>query len=343
MQATRSNLTGAHGGSAVPYLDHFLGTARRRIIADVLQSEQGAWFLHKRNRNMVVEVGDDVPAIDGFRWLPLGLLHQLLTVDDLVNMDTRTVLSCLPFTSSGRSADFEDPDNDFVASVLRSCDEDLGSIHSTRDILSWIADVRTRSEVRTERLPLAELSAWVCTDERISHRTGCFFDVIGVDVEARGREVSRWSQPMLAARGSGLVALLVARVQGVLHALVQLRSEPGLGNMPELAPTVQCTPATYERLPDVTRPRFLDEVGAAPADRIVFDHVLSDEGGRFYLTRSRHLIVEVPEADPGVEGRALRWMAYHQLAALLHHSDYVNVQARSLVACLRSLVVPWAR
>jgi oxidase EvaA len=32
-----------------------------------------------------------------------------------------------------------------------------------------------------------------------------------------------------------------------------------------------------------------------------------------------------------------RWLTLHQLAGLLQHSHYVNVQARTLVACLQGL------
>ena len=63
VQATRSNYTRVHGGKAVPYLEYFLGTTRSVVMADVRQSEQGTWFLHKRNRNMVVEVTGDVEVL----------------------------------------------------------------------------------------------------------------------------------------------------------------------------------------------------------------------------------------------------------------------------------------
>ncbi|MBK1787984.1 NDP-hexose 2,3-dehydratase family protein [Prauserella cavernicola] len=337
VQATRSNYTGVHGGKPVPYLDHFADSTRHRVVADVLQSEQGAWFLHKRNRNMVIEVREEVPLEAGFRWIPVGLLHRLLAVEDLVNMDTRTVLSCLPFSTSGLPGEFESSGSGFATALLRSGDEDWGCLHSTRDVLSWLTDVRAGSQISRERVPLADLSEWRRTERAIVHRTGRFFEVIGVNVRATGREVAQWSQPMFAAVGTGLVAFLVRRVYGVLHILVQLRSEPGLAGVAELAPTVQCTPDTYPHVPSLLRPHFLDDVLDAPSENIRFDTVLSDEGGRFYHTRSRHLIVETDQAH---EHPNYRWMTCHQLSSLLQHSDYVNVQARSLVACLRSLAVP---
>ncbi|WP_200429052.1 NDP-hexose 2,3-dehydratase family protein [Streptomyces sp. NE5-10] len=72
VQATRSHYTGVHGGSPVPYPDHFLRPGRGRVLVDVLQSETGSWFHRKRNRNMVVEVLDDVPVGDDFRWTTRG-------------------------------------------------------------------------------------------------------------------------------------------------------------------------------------------------------------------------------------------------------------------------------
>jgi oxidase EvaA len=370
VQATRSNYTGRHGGSAVPYLDYFLcdrSARRRTVISDVRQSEQGSRFLGKRNRNMVVEVTDDVPLVDGFQWLTFGQLHRLLRLDDLVNMDARTVLSCLPFpgaelldcgagpsiedllaawirsSSSAGDEFFPDPaghpggaDVDFGTALLRSCDARAGSRHSTDEILLWVTDVRARTQVVVRRVPLPELTDWHRRDGRISHDSGGFFDVFGVRVQAGGREVARWSQPMVAEHGLGLVAFLVTRMDGVLHVLVHLRVEPGLVDIAEIAPTVQCTPLNWEHLPETPRLGFLDQVLAADARSIRYDTVQSVEGGRFYRTRYRHLVVET-EALP--EPPDYRWMALHQLTDLARHSHYLNEQARSLLACLRSLVL----
>ncbi|WP_166354544.1 NDP-hexose 2,3-dehydratase family protein [Phytoactinopolyspora limicola] len=336
VQATSSNQAQVHGGAAIPYLEYFVDARRHRVITDVLQSEQGAWFLGKRNRNVVVEVDDPLEPLPGFRWLPVGLLHQLLAVDDLVNMDTRTVLSCLPFAASDVAVRREAPGSGFPRSVLRSGDERSGCLIPTGKILSWITERRSACRIERTPMPLTELSGWRFTDAAIVHETGQFFEVIGVDVHATGREVARWSQPMLAARGTGLVAFLVRQISGVLHVLVQLRREPGIPGGVELAPTVQCTPDSYAHVPELPRPPFLDEVLGARPEQVRFDTFLSDEGGRFFHTRSRHLIVET---DMAYDHPDYRWMACHQLDALLRHSDYINMQARSLLACLRSQAV----
>ncbi|EDY42539.2 NDP-hexose 2,3-dehydratase family protein [Streptomyces sp. SPB074] len=312
VQATRSNYTGVHRGKPVPYLGYFRDTARQRVLADVRQSEQGAWFLRKRNRNMVVETSGDVEVLDGFRWFTLGQVYRLLARDDLVNMDARTVLACLPHASR--------PD---------------GALHRMTDVLSWIAGARSLATVHTERVPLGALEAWRSDAMGYSHESGGFFDVIGVRVTAAGREVGTWHQPMIEPRGTGVIAFLRREFGGVPHVLAHVRTEPGYADVAELAPTVQCVPRSYDRLPPGARPRYLDEVLAAGAGRVRYEAVLSEEGGRFFHARNRYLVVDsdVPE-DPGHPD--YRWLTMHQLTRLLRHSHYLNVQARSLVACLRA-------
>ncbi|RCV47750.1 NDP-hexose 2,3-dehydratase [Marinitenerispora sediminis] len=336
VQATRSNYTRVHRGRAVPYLGYFRDTSRHRVLADVRQSEQGAWFYRKRNRNMVVEVREDVEVLDGFRWMTLGQVHELLAAEDLVNMDARTVLSCLPFAGPGLHDAIPAGGDGFRAALLRSCSGAAGALHPTGDILSWITRMRATTDVHTRWAPLDGLPGWRRTDGGITHESGLFFDVIGVSVRAGGREVNEWTQPMIEPRAPGVIAFLASRIGGVLHVLVHARAEPGYVDVVELAPTVQATPQTYDALPGEARPRYLDTVlGARPED-IRFDAVLSEEGGRFYHARNRYLVVET---EPGTRAHPpdFRWMTLHQLTGLLAHSHYLNVQARSLVACLHSL------
>ncbi|MEQ3550172.1 NDP-hexose 2,3-dehydratase family protein [Pseudonocardia nematodicida] len=341
VQATRSNYTQVHKGRSVPYLEFFRDLDGRRVVADVRQSEQGAWFLQKRNRNMIVDVtGEPVPEPhEDFCWLTLAQVHALLAETDTVNMDLRTVLSCLPIAGPGAADLLGSGADPFTAAVARSCDSGATTRHEPAEILSWITDARTRHEIVATPVPLNQLERWVRRDGEISHEQGRHFRVVGIDVRAGGREVKRWAQPMFEPVGDGLAALLVKRIDGVLHALVHARVEPGLLDVVELAPTVQCTVDNYLPGPPERRPRFLDRVLAAGPEEVRFDTVLSEEGGRFQEARVRYLIVEEPETTPDGAHPDHRWLALHQLVGLLQHSHYVNVQARTLVACLHSLAV----
>lgn len=322
VQATRSNFTRVHRGNPVPYLEHFLAPRRGRIVFDALQSEQGSWFLRKRNRNMIVEVTEDVPLLDGFCWLTLEQIGELLRVDNLVNMDTRSVLSGLPGSWGGTSG--------------RAGAEDRG-LHRMAELLSWFTEAKAAHRLRRRRLPLNGVKGWSGSGDRVEHEDGRYFSVIGVDVEAEGREVARWSQPMLAPASRGVIAFLTRTIDGLRHLLVRARTEAGCLDVVEMGPTVQCAPDNYRHLPRERRPRFLDEVlGAAPA-RVLLDVVHSEEGGRFYHAENRYLVVEAGEDVPLDAGGDFVWMTPEQLGALARYGNHVNVEARSLLTCLRFL------
>lgn len=318
VQATRSNYTKAHKGADVNYLDYFAGPRRGRIIADVLQSEHGSWFYRKSNRNMIVEVDDEVPVHHDFCWLTLGQINQLLRRNNVVNMDSRTVLSCLPYPDPG-----------------------TGALLSDVELLSWITGERARHDVRAERVPLADVPRWRRGDSAIEHENGRYFRVVAVSVRAGSREVTGWTQPLFEPVGQGVAAFLTREFEGVPHFLVHARVEGGFLDTIELGPTVQYTPDNYAHLEPGNRPLFLDTVLGAGADRIRYEAVHSEEGGRFLNAVSRYLIVEADETEaPHNPPPGYAWVTREQLTSLVRHGHYLNVQGRTLLACLNATAVP---
>ncbi|MCN0179059.1 NDP-hexose 2,3-dehydratase family protein [Salinispora arenicola] len=337
VQATRSNYLRIHGGLGTKYLEYFRPGSRGRVLFDGLQSEQGSWFLHKRNRHIVVETDEDVQVDEDFCWLTLGQLHRLLLLDHMVNMDARSVLSCIPPALTGPH-DEHAGDDSFTHAVLRSLAGHGTAVHESGQILSWLTEVRARQELVQRRVPLMHLveDGWRTGADVIDHRDGKYFDVIAVAVQGSNREVTAWTQPLLAPKQAGLLALLVKRIGGTLHALVQARSDAGMLNVAELTATVHCQPGNYADTPPEHRPPFLDYVLTAPACRVRWDVLHSEEGGRFHHAQNRYLMLEVEDELVAPDDR-YRWMTLHQLTSLLPHSNYLTVELRSLVASMRSL------
>jgi oxidase EvaA len=108
LQATKSNYTQVHGGQTPPYLEFFNGSSKIKsiILSDQLQSEQGARFLRKRNRNIIIEIEEEVDLLENFIWLTLGQIKSLLKYDNVLNMDTRTVISSINFDLNKSDLDF---------------------------------------------------------------------------------------------------------------------------------------------------------------------------------------------------------------------------------------------
>ncbi|RZQ62506.1 NDP-hexose 2,3-dehydratase family protein [Amycolatopsis suaedae] len=318
VQATRSNYTKVHRGARTRYLELFTGPRRGRVLVDVLQSEQGAWFWRKRNRNIVVEVDGAVhaePATDDYRWIPLSLVWELLRTDNLVNMDARTVLSCLPEPVTGDGAT-------------------AGALHSDDSVLSWFTEAKTWCDWHARLVPLNQVRSWRRTPAEIAPTGERDFRIIGVRVTAGNREVSEWTQPLLEPAAPGLAVFVVRRIHDVPHVLVQALPEIGLLDLVEMAPTIQLTSA--EDAADIPEP-LLKDVATGGHGQVRYDTLLSEEGGRFHHALTRYQIVEVGDDFPVEVPPQYRWLTTRQLIALLRHGHYLNIEARSLVAYLHAL------
>jgi oxidase EvaA len=320
VQATRCNYTKVHGGRSPHYLEWF--TAPHGVLVDSLQSEHGAWFLRKRNRNMVVSVPGRVPEHQDFCWLTLGQILRLLQDDDTVNMDTRTVLSCIPFAGPVPG------DN----GVLRALSGKAGPHRPIREVLHWLTDLRTRRELVQQTISCDAVQRWHRSPDEIFHVERRHFTVLAVRVEAPSREIGNWTQPLVQPVSRGVAALIIRDFGGVPRLLMHGRVEAGLIDVAELAPTVQCVPENHRDQP----PPYLEYVLAAPPDRIRYDAVQSEEGGRFHRARNRYLILEADtDFDPRPPADYI-WITLPEAMELIERNYHVNVQARTLIATLHS-------
>ncbi|MEV6694560.1 NDP-hexose 2,3-dehydratase family protein [Micromonospora sp. NPDC051196] len=327
VQATPSNYQRVHGGRATPYLKYFLRGTRGRIVVDRLLSEHASWYLHKRNRNMIVEIPSDVdiPVREDFTWLTLGQLRRQLALGN-VNMNARTVLACIIY------ADTANPRGSgrFHTAVVEShqadrTDDDLSTA------MTWLIDQKERYHLDVRRVGLSEMDGWITDGSSIRHRDGAYFRIIGLSVRATSREVDTWTQPMLQPVPGNLVAFVCQRRNGVLRFLVQALVQPGSTDRLELAATVQLAPG-YLRGPQDQPP--LMEYLTAPAAQVRAKSLQSEDGGRFHRADTEHLVVELPEGHPIKAPTNYRWMSLGLLERLSRHGYYVNVEARSLMACL---------
>ncbi|MPZ15813.1 MAG: hypothetical protein GEU73_15555 [Chloroflexi bacterium] len=347
VQATRSNFTQVHQGARPHYVEYFLERGRSTVLVDQLQVEQGTAFLWKRNRNMVVEIHEDVPVLDGFRWMSLGQVKQLLRIPNLVSMDAQSVLSCIPLVDQRVHGAADDLEVDVVrhagadgaaltrfgADVLASMGEMNRSTHSDDAVLSWITDAKCRVGLDVRRLGLRDVRGWRRTEDAIIHEGGRYFRIMAVEAGIDNREVVRWDQPLVTPIEMGLIAFIVKKVEGVLHFLVQRKVEPGNLDIVSVGPTVQCVLGYESRGEPISWPPFMATVVHAPPELVRYACTQSEDGGRFYRVEIECRIVEVGTDDVRDVPDGYLWVTLRQLNELLRFG-FVNVEARSLLACL---------
>lgn len=344
LQATRSNYNRVHGGKSPTYLEYFNGEKDVTVLVDQLQSEQGARFLHKRNRNIIVEVdeNEDVEAKANFIWVSLGQIKELLRFPNVVNMDSRTVISCIKFGSYSehslklldrvkRTAGFHlsKPDS-FLYSVL-SADNHL---HDLQDIIQWITSLKFKYELNVSSIGISKMQHWVYDGNTIHHEADKYFNVIGVRVEIGNREVVSWDQPMVRSAQEGLVGFIVKKIDGIYHYLVQAKLESGNFDVVELAPTVQCLTGNYRKGKNEYTIPYLDTVLESPKDRIWYRSYQSEEGGRFFQEQNLNIIIEVGDEFPIEVEENYCWMTLNQMLSFVTYNNYLNIAARSLLSAI---------
>ena len=339
LQATRSNYSQVHKGKAPRYLEYFKERARCTVLLDQLQSEQGARFLHKRNRNIIVQTEEEIEVHEDFVWLTLGQIKKLIQQDNLVNMDTRTVISGIPFGSfNSEVIDFfrtieQDNSKGIGLDMLGSALRNSNRLHSIDEIIAWFTELKCNYDLNIEKIPLSEVDDWIIDEYEIRHKDNKYFKVIATEVEISNREVAKWMQPLVQPAQEGLIAFIIKKINGVYHFLVQAKLESGNFDVLEMAPTVQCLTGNYRQTKEGALP-FLDLVLNAPKRNIIFDTLQSEEGGRFYHEQNRNLLIKMDESFNEQIPENYCWMTLNQLNSFLKYNNYLNIQARSLISAI---------
>ena len=308
IQATKSNFTRAHGGKAPAYLDYFTETGRHTVVADQLQSEQSSRFLRKRNRNIIIEAAEDVTVLPTHMWATLGQLKELMKRDNLVNMDLRTVISCLPRFGPGTGGTGEIP-----------------------EIYGYINDYKMFGYTPPSAVPLHMLDGWRMEDSGIYPEKPYPFQVIYCDISIEGREVTRWSQPLFESRGKALFGLFICRSEGETLFLVRAKAEIGCFDGMELGPTVQ-REATEQDAPDGIEALFVKM--RREGRGVLHDVVLSEEGGRFYREQNMNVIIETDKSLTEPVPPGYFWVGRGTLHELVRINNCLNIQLRNLLALL---------
>ena len=332
IQATKSNFMQAHGGRVPAFLEYFSNKRNYEIIVDQIQSEQSSRFLRKRNRNIIIVVNEEIEVPDTHRWMTLGQIKQLMRYDNLVNMDTRTVISCIPFSlrdfsykelSHIRTLFHQEPVYNSV--FFGNSGSEINKIYQYMNEVKML----DRSEIRL--VDLYSLASWKRKMDEISSEHGAF-KVVYCDIEIEGREVRRWQQPLLEAEGQSVFGLIYCVEDNLQKFLIQTKSEVGCFDKIEIGPSVQLEPGEN---PNASLVDALFTYNYEHNRGIEFDGLFSEEGGRFYQEQNRNVIMKIEKGDlPQPLPEGYFWADFQTLNILIQFNNCLNIQLRNLLSVL---------
>ena len=193
-----------HKGKSTQYLDYFLNVKPDKIIFDQLQSEQGARFYNKRNRNIIILIDEteEIDIKDNFRFLTINQISNLILQNNLVNMDTRSVLSHLncaikPISQKKLMKKLRNVlDNSIIDKKrINNLVDLLISSHQTlflyiHSILFTFNNKAKFKQNINQLIPLNFIKNWKNNYHEIYHVSKKYFSIIGVSVSSVNREVA---------------------------------------------------------------------------------------------------------------------------------------------------------
>lgn len=304
IQSTPANFLKLHGGKQTACLEYFyqLSPAASPLNAS-MQLDLGKRYFQKSKTHQFVELSEltcpDGPMI----WVSLQALQESLGLSNFLNADLRSLISVF--------------DWDQLLSGVSVCACGPAGARLQRQLAASPAVAQ-----RWKLCPLTELADWQLTDDGVADRAGNGLSVEMYQTDCGGREVGSWAQPLMSARGVGLVLLLMRHHQGQPEFLVSVMSEFGISGLVAIGPSLLVYPG--EALPELPY-RENDS-------QIVARFVQSDEGGRFYQHESEYQVVLVDEELPVASHQY--WLPAADLRFLLGSSNRVSFQLRCIASCL---------
>lgn len=304
IQSTPANYLQLHGGKSTPYTNYFTNYSDEVVhLSNSVQLDLGKRYFQKNKIHCYVQSKSFLETKDNYIWADLKLIQKVLSMDNFLNADLRSLL------------------------VMFNWD----SLHGVNRYKSTVPKevVFQNSNLRASLLkvkPLNESKDILVLDEGIFHKR----KKVGIaqyNTTAFGREVNSWSQPLFFAETQGLVILYInENSEKEKEVLITLAYEYGISHGSEILLPSEVVYPGEEHDIQINK------------NNIVSEFLQSDEGGRFFKNESRYLIVKTNLEIEIKENQ--RWLKISELRVLLNTSNFISFQLRCILSLISSLIYP---
>tara|TARA_Y100001949_G_C15952114_1_gene315242 strand:+ start:87 stop:836 length:750 start_codon:yes stop_codon:yes gene_type:complete len=228
--------------------------------------------------------------------------------------------------------------NSRIQTMLNSIRDD-NQLYKLDYVIEWFNKKREESDMLVEEVGINDLDKWNIDGNsgNIRHESGGFFEVIGVKVSNTfDREVGKkgWTQPMIAKNPGGILGILMKRINGVSHYLLQAKAEPGNIGKLQLSPTLQATTSNLLKAHGGSKPLFAEYFDEPKNAKIIYAKWQSEDGGRFHLKSNYNMIVEVDEQTDLEIPDSFIWVTLFQIKQLMKIENFVGPHVRGIISYL---------
>ena len=303
VQATRSNYSRIHGGKTIPFLKFF----KKKNKNFSLQSEQAFRYYNKKNSNIVTYVSKKIAIDEKFRWFSKIEIFNLLKEKNLINMDTLSV-----FSSFIKKKKIDSP------------------LNNKKKIINWKNYLKKKYFLKNKIINLSSVKNWNLKKTKIYHQTNNYFSVIGIKIKTNKREITEWSQPIIMGSKMAFAGYLIKKYKNTDHYLCRYILKPG-----SKVGTFTCSVNTsklknYKKNKDLTnfQKNLISKYFIKSKD-VLYDNVLSDEGGRFYHSQIKYMACKLNDNQNIDLPDCYIWLSQNQIIDLINKQK-IDIEARLL-------------
>ena len=225
-----------------------------------------------------------------------------------------------------------------IDTMIESLRDD-NQINKLDYIINWFNKKREESDMIVEEIGINDLDKWNVDPNtgNVKHESGGFFEVIGVKASNTfDREVGKkgWTQPMIAKNPGGILGIIMRRINGIPHYLLQAKAEPGNIGKLQLSPTLQATTSNLLKAHGGAKPLFAEYFDDENNPKIIYAKWQSEDGGRFHLKSNYNMIVEVNEDEELKIPDSFVWVTLYQIKQLMKIENFVGPHVRGIISYL---------
>lgn len=207
----------------------------------------------------------------------------------------------------------------------------LNSGDELKQTLQWLEDLRAHPTILSEKVTFSQIMKKLYgTDDVNDHRIQNFF--VCVKTILHEREIKEWTQPLMMHQKEEICGLIIKKIKNSFYCLLQALEEPGIIGTYQIGVTVQTDVLSDTN--SLRNQQYLKFFENLSDKKVLFDVILSDEGGRFFKDKKRYLGILVTEDWLKDEDYGYRWVSVATIKKLIAIPNTVNIFARTLFAIL---------
>ena len=208
-------------------------------------------------------------------------------------------------------------------------------MNSAKQINNWLGIMKKKYYIKVNKIRLSDMKNWILTNKNIFHKSKSYFSIIGVMVSAKSREVNYWNQPLIKNSSPHFGGFLIKKINSTTHYLVKYIVEPGL-KYGSLTCTVKTSNVkNYKKNNNLSsKSKFIlqDFFFKKNKSSIKYDVVQSHEGGRFYQSQIRYMVVQIKNNQDIKIDKSYKWISQNQMIDLIKKGT-LDIEARLCFAC----------